>query len=136
MRASHFARILGLLCPKNISDLRGLKPRLPEKFARNLFLYYINFGHFAQKIFVLPEKFFSGGGCRPPPAPMARTLMALAALSIPVSNAVVERTFSHVTWVKSKYRNRIGGASRRAIIVLFKSATKNMVCSGKKSDAI
>ena len=29
---------------------------------------------------------------------------ALAALSIPVSNAVVERTFTHVTWVKSKYR--------------------------------
>ena len=32
--------------------------------------------------------------------------------------------------------NSIGGASRRAILVLFKSARKNMACSDKKSDAI
>ena len=32
--------------------------------------------------------------------------------------------------------NNIGGASHWAILVLFKSATKNMACSGKKSDAI
>ena len=41
---------------------------------------------------------------------------ALAALSIPVSNAVVERTFSHVTWVKSKYRNRMSIALLDAVI--------------------
>jgi hypothetical protein len=32
---------------------------------------------------------------------------ALAALSVPVSNAVVERIFSHVTIVKTKYRNKM-----------------------------
>ena len=34
------------------------------------------------------------------------------------------------------FNSPIGGASRWAILVLFKSATKNMACSGKKSDAI
>ena len=41
---------------------------------------------------------------------------ALAALSTPVSNAVVERTFSHVTWVKSKYRKRMSIALLDAVI--------------------
>ena len=36
-RASHFARILDLLCPKINSDLGGLKPHLPEKFAKIFF---------------------------------------------------------------------------------------------------
>ena len=36
----------------------------------------------------------------------------------------------------SMAQSTIGDASRRAILVLFKSAMKNMACSGKKSDAI
>lgn len=41
---------------------------------------------------------------------------ALAALAVPVSNAVVERIFSHVTWVKSKYRNRMSLKTLDAIL--------------------
>ena len=54
-----FARILGLLCPKNFPTWGGQKPCLPEHFARKSFTYYINFGSFARKIFFW-------GGCRPP----------------------------------------------------------------------
>ncbi len=41
---------------------------------------------------------------------------ALAALAVPVSNAVVERVFSHVTYVKSKYRNAMSSSMLDAII--------------------
>ena len=41
---------------------------------------------------------------------------ALSCLVTPVSNAVVERVFSHVTYVKNKLRNRMGVRMLDAII--------------------
>jgi len=56
---------------------------------------------------------------------------ALSALSVPVSNAVVERVFSHVTWVKSKYKNKISiGMLDAIIIVRVTLKFKKICCTG------
>jgi hypothetical protein len=56
---------------------------------------------------------------------------ALSALSIPVSNAVVERVFSHVTCVKTKYRNRLSLHMMDAILrVRLTLRSKGLCCIG------
>ena len=50
----------------------------------------------------------------------------------------LKTTINATFWFFSKAwaSKTVGGASRRAILFLFKSARKNMARSGKKSDAI
>ena len=53
---------------------------------------------------------------------------ALAALSVPVSNAIVERVFSHVTCVKNKYRNCMGLKMLDAIVRIRLHLRLNNIC--------
>ena len=56
---------------------------------------------------------------------------ALAALSVPVSNAIVERVFSHVTFVKNKNRSRLNLPMLDSIIrVRLSLRLKGICCTG------
>ena len=56
---------------------------------------------------------------------------ALAALSVPVSNAVIERIFSHVTVVKNKYRNRMKLKMLDSILRVRLNCHLNKICCNK-----
>lgn len=57
---------------------------------------------------------FEGGEGIFPYRPLAK--YALSCLTMPISNAFVERIFSHVTYVKNKQRNRMSTGVLKAII--------------------
>ncbi|KAG0445007.1 hypothetical protein HPB47_004919 [Ixodes persulcatus] len=58
-------------------------------------------------------------------------LYALACLSCPVSNAVVERVFSQVTCVKTKYRNKMSLKTLDAIVRIRTTLASREVCCVK-----
>ncbi|KAM7299044.1 hypothetical protein ISCGN_019611 [Ixodes scapularis] len=58
-------------------------------------------------------------------------LYALACLSCPVSNAVVERVFSQVTCVKTKYRNKMSLKTLDAIVRVRSTLASREVCCVK-----